>query len=107
MPVTPLPTRIRPPRGESARPAAYPVPFAVTRPGDGRLQLVNRSQERLESVVLLLHGPGLLDVQHLGSLDPGGAMRARVRGERLEVATSVVVRWFRPGGEEYLWRVAF
>ncbi len=79
----------------------------MTRPGGGRLQLVNRSREQLESVVLLLHGPGILEAEVIGALPPRGSVSARVHGEDLERATSVVVRWFRPDGEEYLWRVVF
>lgn len=88
-------------------PQAYRVPFVVDRTGAGRLRLINRGAERLEAVTLLLHGPGVLDATVIGPVPPGAAVRARVRGAQLERATSVVVRWFRPDGEEYLWRVVF
>lgn len=89
------------------RPAAYPVPFRVERGAAGRVRLVNRSDETLRCVTLFVLGPGLLDADVVGTLPPGDLVHARVRGSDLELATSLVVRWFRADGEEYLWRVAF
>lgn len=86
---------------------AYRVPFHVERPGPGRLRLVNAGAETVSRVLLLVHGPGLVDADPIGALAPGEAVEARVRGRDLALATSIVVRWFREDGDEYLWRIAF
>lgn len=86
---------------------AYRVPFRVERHGCGRLRLVNRSEEVLNSVVFLLHGPGLMAARPGGLLTPGEHAELTVKGQQLERATAVVVRWARPNGEDYLWRISF
>jgi len=86
---------------------AYPVPFRLERLGRGRLRLVNRSDETLTGVVFLLDGPGVMAARPAGSLRPGARAELRVLGDDLARATAVVVRWSRPNGEGYLWRISF
>lgn len=88
-------------------PLAYPVPFRVERLGRGHLRLTNRSDEKLTSVVFLLDGPGVMPAEPAGLLRPGDRAELRVHGEDLARATAVVVRWARPDGSDYLWRISF
>ena len=90
------------------QPLAYRVPFVVDRSrAPVRYYLVNRSTETLDSVRLAVLGTGvLLPVSH-SRVPPGGLLGFAVRGENLARTTVVIVRWFRPNGDEYLWRVSF
>ena len=40
-------------------------------------------------------------------LAPGQEVRLGIRGATLPLTAVLVVRWFRPDGDEYLWRVSF
>lgn len=86
---------------------AYRVPFRAERRRCGHLRIVNRSEEALSSVVFLLHGPGVMAARSGGLLAPGEHAELIVKGQQLERATAVVVRWTRPNGDDYLWRVSF
>jgi hypothetical protein len=86
----------------------YRVPFRVDRSDAPPVyRLVNTSPETLTGLRVLLLGTGLmLPVSRL-RLRPGAALTVIVRGSNLARSSVLVVRWFRPGGEEYLWRVSF
>jgi hypothetical protein len=58
-------------------------------------------------VRLCLLGSGLLLPLSRRRLPPGTTLAFAVRGEDLARRAVVVVRWFRPDGEEYLWRISF
>ena len=90
------------------QPLAYRVPFVVDRSrAPVRYYLVNRSSETLDSVRLALLGSGLLLPVSQSRVRPGGVLGFAVRGPDLARGSVVVVRWFRPNGDEYLWRVSF
>jgi hypothetical protein len=58
-------------------------------------------------VTFTLHGPGMMPVSAPASLEPGEALEIAISGTDLARNTIGVVRWFRPDGVEYLWRVSF
>jgi len=87
---------------------AYPVPFAISRRNARHsLVLTNRSPERLTALSFSLLGTGLLRTTAPLVLDPGQQVRLTVAGQELPRRGIVVVRWFRPDGSEYLWRITF
>lgn len=92
---------------QASPPLAYPVPFDLERLGGGRLRLRNTSAETLTSVVFLLDGPGAMLARPAGLLEPGATATLDVRGHDLPRRTAVVVRWARPDGTSYLWRISF
>lgn len=90
------------------QPLAYRVPFVVDRSrAPVRYYLVNRSSETLASVRLSLLGSGLLLPISRSSMLPGSLLGFAVRGPNIARNAVVIVRWFRPNGDEYLWRVSF
>lgn len=92
---------------ESAEDFAYPVPFIVDRVEAPRFRLTNVSGETVRAITLTLLGAGLMLSNTPNQLAPGQTLEFTVRGEDLARSTVVVVRWFRPSGEQYLWRVSF
>ena len=87
---------------------AYPVPFAIERRiAPHTLVLTNRSPERLSALSFSLLGTGALRTSAPLILDPGRQVKIVVKGQELPRRGLVVVRWFRPDGSEYLWRITF
>jgi len=86
--------------------SAYRVPWAFER-GTGLFSLRNLGQESLHGVTFALYGPGLMPATAPATLQPGDALELVIAGDDLARATIGVVRWFRPDGLEYLWRVSF
>ena len=72
-----------------------------------RYYLVNRSSEVLDSVRLSMLGSGFLLPISKSRVLPGGVLGFAVRGHDLSRNSVMIVRWFRPNGDEYLWRVSF
>lgn len=90
------------------QPLAYRVPFVVDRSrAPFRYYLVNLSSERLDSVRLTLLGSGAMLPVNSRRVLPGGVTAFSPAGHDLSRNSVVIVRWFRPNGEEYLWRVSF
>ncbi|GAB3607121.1 hypothetical protein GCM10027413_25300 [Conyzicola nivalis] len=90
------------------QPLAYRVPFIVDRSrAPVRYYLVNRSAETLDGMRLAVLGSGLLLPLSQSRLLPGAVLGFAVRGHDLARNSVVIVRWFRPNGDEYLWRVSF
>ena len=90
------------------QPLAYRVPFVVDRSrAPVRYHLINRSPEALDSVRIAVLGSGLLLPISQSRVLPGAVVAFAVRGADLARTTVLVVRWFRPNGDEYLWRVSF
>lgn len=85
----------------------YRVPFAFDRSRAPRYRLLNRGVETVRGVTAILVGSGVMPAPLPRSLAPGDALDLDIRGEDLARDTTLVVRWLRPNGEEYLWRVAF
>lgn len=105
---------MRPPRSDAGRSVpgmlndfAYRVPLAIER-GPARLyRFTNVSTEVLRGVTLTLHGSGVMGANAPTTLRPGETLEVDIAGRSLARDSILVVRWFRPSGEEYLWRVAF
>jgi hypothetical protein len=90
------------------QPPAYRVPFVVDRSrAPVRYYLVNRSPEPLDGVRLTLLGSGMMLPISSRRMQPGGIVAFAAYGSQLSRTSVVIVRWFRPNGEEYLWRVSF
>ena len=90
------------------QPLAYRVPFVVDRSrAPFRYYLVNRSAETLDSVRLSLLGSGLMLPISTRRVLPGGIVAFSAQGHDQSRNSVVIVRWFRPNGDEYLWRVSF
>ncbi|WP_368499442.1 hypothetical protein [Herbiconiux sp. A18JL235] len=89
-------------------PTAYPVPLRLDRrDAPHSYTLKNIGDEPLRGISFSLLGPGLMRATPPVLLQPGERLRLRIRGTGLSVGTVLVVRWFRPGGDEYLWRISF
>lgn len=86
---------------------AYPVPFRVERGAGHVYRIINESSETVHGVALTLHGSGVMGASSPSTLAPGDALEVTVAGRNLARSTILVVRWFRPDGREYLWRIAF
>lgn len=86
--------------------AAYIVPFVLER-NPPVYRLLNVSLEAVHGVTFTLHGAGMMAANSPALIEPGGALEVRITGQNLARAAILVVRWFRPNGVEYLWRVSF
>lgn len=86
--------------------SAYRVPWTFER-GDGLYRLRNLGLERLTAVTFALHGAGVMPVSAPSTLEPGDVLEIAIGGADLARSTIGLVRWFRPDGDEYLWRVSF
>jgi hypothetical protein len=85
----------------------YAVPFEFDRSTPPHYRLVNVGGERLAGVSALLGGRGVMPALPPTSLGPRESVELVIRGDELALDATLVVRWLRPSGEEYLWRVAF
>ena len=86
---------------------AYAVPFRIDRSRAPRYELANVGSEPLRAITLTLLGSGLMVQGAPKGLLPGQSMHFSLRADNPARNTIVVVRWFRPSGEQYLWRVSF
>jgi hypothetical protein len=98
--------------------SAYRVPWHFERghsggvvasrgPSSHCFTLRNLGAERLTRVTFTLYGSGLMPTSAPSTLEPGDALEIVISGANLERNTIGLVRWFRPSGQEYLWRVSF
>jgi hypothetical protein len=85
----------------------YRVPFFFDRSRAPVYRLVNVGSEPLRGVTLTLLGAGVMPAGIPVALGPTEAIELTIRGDHLERASSIVVRWLRPSGEDYVWRAAF
>jgi hypothetical protein len=85
----------------------YRVPFLFDRSRAPSYRLVNIGPEELRGVTLSLVGAGMISPVMPGTLKPSEAIEVHVRGPDLARDAMLVVRWLRPSGEDYLWRVSF
>lgn len=85
----------------------YGVPFHVERHQAPTYLLRNTGHEQLTAVTLTLLGHGVLRPTGPRCLEPGTTLRFVVRADDTARSTIVVVRWFRPDGREFLWRISF
>ncbi|MDO9396205.1 MAG: PilZ domain-containing protein [Herbiconiux sp.] len=87
---------------------AYPVPLRLDRRDAPRSYgLINTGDETLRGLSFNLLGSGLMRATPPLLLVPGQEVRLRIKGDDLPLSTVLIVRWFRPNGDEYLWRVSF
>jgi hypothetical protein len=86
--------------------SAYLVPWYFQR-GEGVYSLRNLGQESLTGVTFALYGSGVMPASAPATLEAGDALEIAISGRDLARDTVGVVRWFRPNGQEYLWRVSF
>jgi hypothetical protein len=86
---------------------AYPVPFRVERGAGHLYRIVNVGPEIVHGVALTLHGGGVMGASAPSTLRPGEVLEVAVAGRNLARSAIMVVRWFRPDGAEYLWRISF
>jgi hypothetical protein len=86
--------------------SAYRVPWTFGR-RDGAYELTNLGTETLAGVTFALYGPGMMPASKPVTLEAGDCLEIVVAGSDLARSTIGIVRWFRPNGDEYLWRVAF
>lgn len=86
---------------------AYPVPFMVDRSRMPDFDLVNLGREPIHGIRLTLLGPGIMLPFAPRTLQPGDRATFTLLGEDLARSTVVIVRWFRPNEEQYLWHVSF
>jgi hypothetical protein len=88
--------------------SSYPVPFVVERDaGPRRYVLTNAGRERLDGVTMSLLGAGVMPASAPSALEPGESLEVLISVNDLARSTVLVVRWFRPNSDEYLWRVSF
>jgi hypothetical protein len=86
---------------------AYAVPFRIDRSGaPRRYDLVNVGPEPLDAVTLTHLGSGYSPPLAVRRLDPGRHLALAVFGASPEDTGVVIVRWKRPEGTEYLWRMS-
>ncbi len=84
------------------------MPFAVERDaGPRRYIITNTGGERLNGITMSLLGAGVMPASPPAALEPGESLEVVISVRDLARSTVLVVRWFRPDGDEYLWRVSF
>ena len=90
----------------ATRPLAYRVPFLLQRePARHLYRLTNTSLETLHGVTFTLHGAGVMAFSPPRSMRPEHGIEVTIAAR--PQSAILVIRWFRPSGVEYLWRVAF
>lgn len=88
--------------------SAYAVPFRIERDTAPRRYLItNQGRERLDGITMSLLGVGMMPASAPSALLPGESLEVSISVRDLAISSVLVVRWFRPNGEEYLWRVCF
>jgi hypothetical protein len=85
----------------------YRVPFAFDRACAPHYRLRNLGGEPVRGVTATLVGSGVMPAGLPRALRPGEHLELMIRGEDLARESALVIRWLRPNGDEYLWRVAF
>ena len=87
------------------RPLAYRVPFVFKRePSRHVYTLTNVGAEIVHGVTFTLHGTGVMAASPPATLRPEHGIEVTIAAR--SSTAILVVRWFRPSGIEYLWRVA-
>jgi hypothetical protein len=87
---------------------AYRVPWHFERgEGAGMYGLRNLGVERLSGVTFNLYGSGAARASAEAALEPGDVLELVITGLDLARTTVGIVRWLRPNGDEYLWRLRF
>ena len=88
--------------------AAYRVPWSLERDAiDGQFSLRNLGLESLSGVTVSLYGSGELPTTAPRTLHSGDILEVEISGYDLARNSIAIVRWFRPDGSDYLWRISF
>ncbi|MCU1528752.1 MAG: hypothetical protein JWP75_2515 [Frondihabitans sp.] len=91
----------------SNHPPAYAVPFWIDRRLAPQLHhVVNVGDETVRGLRVSLLGSGHLVPMSTVSLGPGSSFTLATLATDSQDSV-MVLRWFRPNGEEYLWRFSF
>ncbi len=85
----------------------YRVPFLFDRSRAPIYRLVNVGSERLRGVTAILSGSGIMPAVAPLTLEPSESVEMFIRGEDLARISALQLRWLRPSGEEFLWKVVF
>lgn len=85
----------------------YLVPWIVERDTPWAISLINNGDEVLTGVTFSLAGAGVMPVAAPVTVMKSGRVQVAVRGKDLPRSTLLIVRWLRPNGDDYLWRIAF
>ena len=75
--------------------------------GPRRYLLINHGREPVDEVTVRLLGPGVMPATAPSTLEVGESLEVLIAARHLARTTVLVVRWFRPSGEEFLWRGSF
>ncbi|QAY74961.1 hypothetical protein ET445_10040 [Agromyces protaetiae] len=86
---------------------AYRVPWRVDRSRDPWFTLVNDGDEPASGVQISLSGDGRLLWRPLLTVAAGDQVTFVVQADDPARNCIACVRWFRPDGTEYLWRISF
>jgi hypothetical protein len=90
------------------RDLAYRVPFELERePARHLYRLTNTSAETVHGVTFTLHGSGVMAISPPKVVRPEHGIEVTIAARDRPRDTILVIRWFRPDGVEYLWRVSF
>ena len=89
------------------RSIAYRVPWRIDRRHAPTYRLVNTGSEPLWGVSLSLSGSAMMRATAPKRLIQGECLTVTVRGRDIARDTVMIIRWFRPSGDEYLWRISF
>ena len=88
--------------------AAYAVPLRLDRRDAPRSYVLrNVGPEPLRGLSFSLLGGAVMQATAPLLLRPGREVRLTVRADDLPRSGVLIVRWFRPNGDEYLWRASF
>lgn len=85
----------------------YRVPLFFDRSRAPLYRVVNISDEPLRGFMGLISGSGMMPAMDPMLLLPRQYVELHLRGDDLAVATTVIFRWMRRNGDEYLLRVSF
>ena len=88
-------------------PLAYSVPWHVDRTRAPLYRLLNTSDEDLNGVSFIVHGFAIMPAYAPRAVPAGQSIDIAPRGRDLQRNTVMIVRWFRPSREEFLWGVSF
>ena len=88
-------------------PLAYPVPWLFIRDRAPVYGLKNASLETLRHVWVAVIGSGTVPEHTPMALAPGETLWVPIAGDDLAWDSTLLVRWRREDGSEYLWRAVF
>jgi len=85
----------------------YRLPLLFDRSRAPLYRVINISDEPLRGVTALIDGSGMMPAMAPMLLLPRQYVDLHIRGDDLALSTTLIFRWVRRNGDEYLWRVSF